>query len=366
MTRRAAAWILAGAAGPACAALGFWLHDRTDLFEPTWGRWAPAYAQAAGAVTRHLPWSLAEVGGVPLAVALVVGLLVRGVRRLRSGANRGTILRSAAQTTARILTIASAGLASFYLIWGYAAHRSTVATHLGYAARPATVDELGYLVDDLLAQQNDLRGRVSEVEGVATVQGGVPSALGRAGWAWRRAGKRWPIFAGDYAPPKPVFLSPLLSAVGLLGIYTPYTGEPNVNVDAPLFALPFSACHEMAHQRGFAREDEANFLSYMVARDSGDTEFQYAATFFAAWFATLALAETDPEGAYARWSTQSAAVTRDRAAWRAWSDRTRTAAGTAARAVNDGYLKTQGATDGVRSYGRMVDLLLAERRVPHP
>jgi hypothetical protein len=55
-------------------------------------------------------------------------------------------------------------------------------------------------------------------------------------------------------------------------------------------------------------------------------------------------------------------VRRDVEALRAWSDRYQGAARRVARRVNDTYLKSQGHADGVRSYGRVVDLLLAERR----
>ena len=47
---------------------------------------------------------------------------------------------------------------------------------------------------------------------------------------------------------------------------------------------------------------------------------------------------------------------------RAWHRRYESRLGEVQERVNDAYLKTQGQADGVRSYGRMVDLLLAERR----
>ena len=64
--------------------------------------------------------------------------------------------------------------------------------------------------------------------------------------------------------------------VGFLGYYNPATGEAQVNTTVPKFTQPFTACHEVAHQLGYAKEMEANFVGYLAAASSKDTIFQYA------------------------------------------------------------------------------------------
>ena len=167
---------------------------------------------------------------------------------------------------------------------------------------------------------------------------------------------------GPSARPKAVFLSPLLSRVGITGIYFPFTGEPNVNTTLPDVELPFSAAHEVAHQRGFAREDEANYVGYLACRLHPDADFRYSGLLAASHYALAALHEVDPTAASRVQAGRSAAVLRDEAAIRAWMERYRGRANEVGRRVNDTYLKAQGQAEGVRSYGRMVDLLLAERR----
>ncbi len=63
---------------------------------------------------------------------------------------------------------------------------------------------------------------------------------------------------------------------GFLGYYNPATGEAQVNTTVPKFTQPFTACHEVAHQLGYAKEMEANFVGYLAAASSTDTIFQYA------------------------------------------------------------------------------------------
>jgi hypothetical protein len=61
------------------------------------------------------------------------------------------------------------------------------------------------------------------------------------------------------------------------GYYNPFTAEAQINTQTPNFLLPFVACHEVAHQLGYAKEDEANFVSYLVSSKSNNANFVYSA-----------------------------------------------------------------------------------------
>jgi hypothetical protein len=64
---------------------------------------------------------------------------------------------------------------------------------------------------------------------------------------------------------------------GFTGYYNPFSGEAQVNTSVPKFMQPYTTCHEMAHQLGFAKEEEANFAGYLAIASSTDTLFQYSA-----------------------------------------------------------------------------------------
>jgi hypothetical protein len=161
---------------------------------------------------------------------------------------------------------------------------------------------------------------------------------------------------------KPVLLSPVMSYLGIGGIYAPFTGEANVNATLPDWDRPFTVCHELAHQSGFAREDEANFLAYLACRSHPDRDFQYSGTFQAALYVLGALAAADRPAYDAARAALPAPLQRDLAALAAWRQRYKSRLSGVQDRVNDTYLRSQGQREGVRSYGRMVDLLLAERR----
>jgi len=64
--------------------------------------------------------------------------------------------------------------------------------------------------------------------------------------------------------------------LGYLAFYQPITGEAIVRTDVPLLTLPYTSCHELAHQMGYASEAEANFIAFLVATESSDALLRYS------------------------------------------------------------------------------------------
>ncbi|MGN6418708.1 MAG: DUF3810 domain-containing protein [Pseudobacter sp.] len=78
---------------------------------------------------------------------------------------------------------------------------------------------------------------------------------------------------------KPSIYSYLGNYLGFTGYYNPFSGEAQVNTTVPLFIQPFTACHEIGHQLGYAKENEANFAGYLAAKHSSDAAFRYSVYF---------------------------------------------------------------------------------------
>ena len=78
---------------------------------------------------------------------------------------------------------------------------------------------------------------------------------------------------------KPSIFSYLGNYLGFTGYYNPFTGEAQVNTTVPLYIRPFTSCHEIGHQLGFAKESEANFCAFLSARESKDAAFRYSVYF---------------------------------------------------------------------------------------
>jgi len=330
-----------------------------DIVERVYARRLyPLVAGLATAVTGALPFSLGEVVAL-LAVVAFPWWTLRAIRR-RRGEGRG---RALLDGVAGLTAGAAALVLVFDLSWGLNYHREPVAELLAYDVSTSDPEELAALTLDLLAESLRLRhGLAEDGEGVLRLKDGRTGALRRAPRAYSGGdlgGLPVPRLCGG---PKSFVLSPAMAYFGISGLFVPFTAEPTVNATLPDWEVPFTASHELAHQRGFAREDEANYVGYLACRAHPDRDFQYSGTFRASLYALTALAGAD-RGAYGPIRAAMAPpLQRDLRALQAWLARYESRLGDLQERVNDAYLKTQGQEEGVRSYGRMVDLLLAERR----
>lgn len=159
---------------------------------------------------------------------------------------------------------------------------------------------------------------------------------------------------------KPVMLSEPMTYTHITGVYTFFTGEANVNVHFPDYTIPFTAAHELAHQRGIAREDEANFIAFLICMESNDPYIRYSAALNLYEYVGNALYRANPE---LYWNTYRALSTDVKDELKAYSEffdpyRDNVAADIS-QATNDFYLQTQGSPEGTRSYGLVVDLAVA-------
>ncbi|UOE37812.1 DUF3810 domain-containing protein [Chryseobacterium oryzae] len=74
--------------------------------------------------------------------------------------------------------------------------------------------------------------------------------------------------------------SKLMSFTGILGYYNPFTAEAQYNSNLPSSYLPFTIAHESSHQLGFAREQEANFIGYLIGVESTNNDLKYSTEYF--------------------------------------------------------------------------------------
>jgi hypothetical protein len=323
----------------------------------------PRVVAALAWASSRLSFSLAEAGLAIPCAAFAWGLF-RLVRALWRG--KGQRARILARATVLALLVAGASDALFLLVWGLNYQRVTFGQLAGLPVRPSEKNELITLTADLIDSANRWREGLPEDErGALRLADGAPGALTRTPLGVAAFTRAYPWLPRPAIRPKAAWSSPLLARLGILGFYSPLTAEAHVDVDAPASDIPFCSAHEVAHELGFAREDEANYVGYLICRLHPDADFAYSGAYIASSHALAALRSVDRAEARRLDSRRSPAVKRDVAASAAWLARYKGPVMNAARRVNDAYLRTQGQ-EGVRSYGRMVDLLLAEQRArPH-
>lgn len=181
----------------------------------------------------------------------------------------------------------------------------------------------------------------------------------RAVLAMQTAALEYPSLSGYYPRPKPLMISQILSVQQLSGIYSPFTIEANYNRHMVNYNIPFTACHELSHLRGFMREDEANFIAWLACRASEDIDFNYSGALLGWIYATNELYDLNRDMYNESAKLLAPEVWVDLEANSAFWDAYEGKTAEFADQINDTYLKVNNQIDGVRSYNRMVDLMLA-------
>jgi len=126
--------------------------------------------------------------------------------------------------------------------------------------------------------------------------------------------------------------------------------------------LASTTTHEMAHQRGFAREDEANYIAYLTSTLHPDPDFQYSGVMLALTYTMNTLYRYNPETWIEVRNEYSEGVNRDIEDMKKYWTHYQGPIDQISTNINNTYLMANRQKDGVNSYGRMVDLMLAEFR----
>lgn len=252
----------------------------------------------------------------------------------------------------------------FQTVWG-----------MNYIATPRLEEQLGLEVrerpeQDLIDTCRWLAEQVREDalsvprKADGSVDGGGFDELKKgAREAMKALGGQNPVFAGiGDAAPKQILNSISFSYLGITGIYSPFTGESNVNTLAVDAMLPYTMLHEMAHRGNYASEDDANFVAYLACRASSDAVFRYSGSMSALFYCINDIEdETVRAEIYAGIPSQ---VWDDIRAQNVIDNRMdqglKESVTAIASSVNDSYLMSMSQEDGVKSYGRVKDLLIAE------
>jgi hypothetical protein len=165
-------------------------------------------------------------------------------------------------------------------VWNFAAgyYGKTLDEKLGLERTPVSADELYQTAEILASHLRELEGEIVFLTGGASM---MPYSYSEMNdlllTAYQKACEKYDFIDDFSSRIKPVMLSEPMSYTHITGVYSFFTGEANVNVNFPGYTVPFTAAHELAHQRGIAREDEANFIAFLVCMESNDPYIRYSA-----------------------------------------------------------------------------------------
>lgn len=316
----------------------------------------PALVSIFARISGVFPFSLAEIAIVLAALTALFAIGYFTVRLIRGKGDRKRFFLSSVSTAAAVLSVAAF---LFTFSCGINYYRSPFSAYSGITVEKYSREQLYETLIFMIDRVNALAPELETDEIGSCI---LPDdLLEQTTAAMNRLSEEYPALRSYYPHAKPVLASPLMCYTKIVGIFTPYTMEANYNTCETTESIGYTVCHELSHMTGFMREDEANFISYLACRESGNTYLMYSGCHNAmknllnAYYREC----TSEEYAevYARIDpTVQLHLHLNNKFWQQYE----TPVATVSTAINDTYLKINNQTDGTKSYGRMVDLVIAE------
>ena len=304
-------------------------------------------------LTARLPFSLAEwlyaavIGGTLLYIAVELVRLFRRPARLRR------LYRLLVRLAALVLGV----YALFCLLWGVYYYGDDFIARSGLETGEVSTEALELVTRYFADRLNEYSPLVPrDADGLCRTD--RDAVLESSPTLFRAAAQSFPCLDGPEVPAKRMLFSRIMSLMDFTGFFCPFTAEANVNLDFPEALFAATVAHELSHQRGVAKEQEANFVAVLASLESGQPDYCYSACLLAYIHLANALAEVDPGSLRTIYGGLDASVQADLLANNDYWAELETPVQAVTNTVYEGFLQSYEQTLGMRSYGACVDLLV--------
>lgn len=331
--------------------------SRPDLVEKYFsGGLYPVTSRIQTGISNLFPFSLYEM----LIVLLVIYAIYRIIRLIRS-ISRKTFSSEGIRLLKHIYLFLAVALFLFQFLWSLNNYRIPLKEQLGLNVQETSVTQLADTYSALVNRANEIRAELSQTQDTVSHPSKTRVVLNTAWEGYQQLALEYPVFHNHRVRVKGLIFSRIQTISGYSGVYNFFTGEPNINTEPPLVSLPHTACHEIAHQMGITLEDEANYAGFLACKNHPDVLFQYSGYLSALTYTGNALYRHSPE----LYNEISKSVSNDikedqeeiNLFWNRYQNHSATKI---ADKVNEMYLKNNNQTEGMQSYGKFVDLIIAD------
>jgi hypothetical protein len=302
-----------------------------------------------------IPFSVGDIfyGGVCIWLGKQVVKIIRTIKRKKANAAYFAIVGRRFATGVLVVYI------SFNFLWGLNYNRPGIDHQLGLDTLKYSDSDLVNVTQELVVKLNALQP--SSVGGRQRLKRKKNLFNGAVG-AYKNLSTDLPLITYSFPSIKPSVYSYLGNYLGFTGYYNPFSGEAQVNTTVPVFIRPFTTCHEVGHQLGYAKESEANFAGFLSASASADTAFLYSVYFDMYAYAARYLYLADSNALKRISERLSPPVKNDIRQLRAFYAQYATPIETAIDKLYAEYLKANEQPSGKMSYNEVVAMLIAYRK----
>lgn len=296
-----------------------------------------------------IPFSIGD-----LLLAFGIFILIRFIFRLVKNKFRNFIPKMI-----HLFAVLSIIYFCFYLFWGFNYYREPLAKTLNYNQKEYTTAQLEKVTRHILTQLNKYQIEITNND---TLKVNNPhnqkEMYAMAIEGYENLEIDFPMLKYQHKSVKSSLMSLLQSYNGTSGYMNPITGEAQVNDRVPKTSYPTTTCHEMAHQIGFAAENEANFIGFLAANYNDDIYFKYASYRMAFGYCISEITKRDKQLSKKIWKTVNIGIVKDfNTSYKFWQQYKNPFEPLVKKGYN-AYLKANKQSKGVNSYNYVVDLLI--------
>ncbi len=315
-------------------------------------------------LTRYFPFSVGDVIYIWVVIWLIIKVIKIIVRIVKKQISKEWLIEVLYKTVRLFLWI----YILFKLLWGLNYSRLGIEHQLGVARKSYTKEEVVSLTNQLIDKINECRRQIPDT--LLPVPS-LDSLYREAYRSYQSVSYQYDFLNYRNRSVKASLFSELGSYLGFSGYYNPFTGEAQLRTDIPRVLIPYIACHEMAHQLGYASESEANFVGYLAASASTNPYFRYSVYLDLFSYAqseelSLYILDTsfkkfDSVMKYNR-DHLDTLVKKDRKVIREFFAKRKNRVAPAVSGVYDQYLKMNRQLQGIRSYDEVIGWLIAYQK----
>jgi len=256
----------------------------------------------------------------------------------------------------------------FQVSFGINNYRYSVETLFGFDEIVINNDDLEEVYTHLIKKTNESKEEIlkRQLNNDFSIEGepSVKELLTTAYLGYEQLGNVYPFISTEKVQVKPLMISPFFSSSGYTGIYLYFIGEPTINSMVPLFSLGFIASHEIAHQKGFSSEDEANFVGFLACLYHENPWFRYSGYEAMMTYVGNSLYKVDQERYTQLSQLRSKEVLLDQQEERQFWDKHIVETNKELHnSINDSFLKANNQPEGIISYSRVTELILKAYKV---
>ncbi|MCD7747691.1 MAG: DUF3810 domain-containing protein [Firmicutes bacterium] len=300
--------------------------------------------------TGWLPISVAEtiILSIPISLAAVIIIVV-------PMANEST--KKMWRCSFSILSVIAYLYVSFVFTFATAYWDPSLEDKLGMTDRAVSADELYETANYLIEIVNETADDVYFTsEGYSIMPYSHSELVSKLNDAYDAAADKYSFIPHLRSNVKQIVASVPMTYTHIMGVYTFFTGEANLNTNFPDYTQPYTVAHEMSHQRGIAPEDEANFMAFLVCMESDDVYIRYSGAQNLLEYVLSSLRKADSSLYSECWYSIDSRIRGEMSAYDDFYDEySQNVAATVTSTINNTYLTLQG-TEGSKSYNLVTDL----------